>query len=272
MQTDLVLQQPRGVPTAAAELLLLFHGVGSNAEDLRPLGHTLAAHRPNAWVVSVRSPLASDFETGWQWFAVQGVTEQNRPQRVATAMPAFLKRVQAWQRETGVTAEHTTLVGFSQGAIMALESTQQDGQPLASRVVAIAGRFAQPPRRFPSATAVHLMHGELDRVMPVERAVDADHQLRSLGARSTLDRFAGLGHGIDAQVVNGIAIRMGPTAGAARWPSGIFRPWSVFRQARSHHASVAPTLTWLPRCAPMPRTPRPVDGGRGGWGRPRSAP
>jgi len=208
MQTDLVLQQPRGVPTASAELLLLFHGMGSNAEDLRPLGQALAAHRPNAWVVSVRAPLASDFGTGWQWFSVQGVTEQNRPERVATVMPAFLKRVQAWQRETGVTAEHTTLVGFSQGAIMALESTQQDGQPLASRVVAIAGRFAQPPRRCPSAAAVHLMHGDQDRVMPVELAVDAERQLRALGACSTLDRFATLGHGIDAQVVEAIAMRM----------------------------------------------------------------
>lgn len=214
MQTDLVLQQPKGVTTASAELLLLFHGVGSNAEDLRPLGRALGAHRPDAWIVSVRAPLASDFGTGWQWFSVQGVTEQNRPERVAIAMPAFLERVQAWQRETGVTAEHTTLVGFYQGAIMALESTQQDGQALACRVVAIAGRFAQPPRRCPSAAAVHLMHGDQDRVMPVELAVNAERQLQSLGACSTLDRFATLGHGIDAQVVEVIARRMKQRAGA----------------------------------------------------------
>jgi predicted esterase len=29
-------------------MLLLFHGVGSNAEDLRPLGLALAAQRPQA--------------------------------------------------------------------------------------------------------------------------------------------------------------------------------------------------------------------------------
>ncbi|MCU0964039.1 MAG: esterase [Burkholderiaceae bacterium] len=208
MQDDLVIQQPDAAAAPATELLLLFHGVGSNAEDLRPLGQALAVHRPGAWVVSARSPLRSEFGTGWQWFSVQGVTEQNRPARVAAAMPAFLAQVQAWQRATGVTASHTTLVGFSQGAIMALESSQQDGPGLAGRVVAIAGRFAKPPRFAPTGTEVNLMHGEHDRVMPVLLAVEADRQLRALGARSTLDRVAGLGHGIDAQVVEAIALRM----------------------------------------------------------------
>jgi len=208
MQGDLIIQQPDAAATPAAELLLLFHGVGSSAEDLSPLGQALAAHRPHAWVVNVRSPLHSEFGAGWQWFSVQGVTEQNRPARVAAAMPAFLAQVQAWQRVTGVTAAHTALVGFSQGAIMALESTQQGGQAPAGRVVAIAGRFAQPPRVAPTGTEVNLMHGDQDRVMPVVLAVEADRQLRALGARSTLDRFAGLGHGIDAQVVEAIARRM----------------------------------------------------------------
>ncbi|MCC7182670.1 MAG: hypothetical protein IT509_03770 [Rhodocyclaceae bacterium] len=36
MQADLILRQP-GV-SDSAELLLLFHGVGSSAEDLAPLG------------------------------------------------------------------------------------------------------------------------------------------------------------------------------------------------------------------------------------------
>ena len=40
-----------------------------------------------------------------------------------------------WQRHTGVAAERTTLVGFSQGAIMALESTQCGAPRVASRVV-----------------------------------------------------------------------------------------------------------------------------------------
>lgn len=207
MHTDLILQRPATLDNA--RLLLLFHGVGSSAEDLAPLGRALASQRPDAWIVSVRSPDRSDFGQGWQWFSVQGVTEANRPERVAAAMPAFEERIRFWQHETGVGPLHTTLIGFSQGAIMALESTQLSGASRhAARVVAIAGRFAQPPRHVPEDVAVHLMHGEQDQVIPVRLAADAEHALRSLGANATLDRFAGLGHGIDARVIEAIGRRL----------------------------------------------------------------
>lgn len=200
MQTDLILQKPQASDNA--ELLLLFHGVGSTAENLAPLGQSLASQLPNAWVISVRSPDSSDLGQGWQWFSVQGVTEANRPERIAAAMPVFLERIRAWQTETGVGPLNTMLVGFSQGAIMALESTQLSGtSKLAASVVAIAGRFAQPPRTNPENVAVHLLHGEQDQVIPISLAIEAERDLRSLGASPTLDRFAGLGHSIDARML-----------------------------------------------------------------------
>lgn len=100
-------------------------------------------------------------------------------------------------------AAATTLIGFSQGAIMALEATQRP-ESLARRVIAIAGRFAQVPQVAPPQTELNLLHGEEDRMMPVALAADAAASLRSIGARVTLDRFAGLGHGIDGRVVQRI--------------------------------------------------------------------
>lgn len=206
MHDDLLLQRP-DASTENAELLLLFHGVGSSAEDMAPLGQALAQHRPRAWVVSVRAPYRSDFGRGWQWFSVQGVTETNRPERVAAAMPGFLQRVTQWQARIGATRARTALLGFSQGAIMALESTQATTAAIAGRVFAVAGRFAQAPRHAPQGVAVHLMHGDQDAVMPVALAEAAHHALAALGAAVTIDRFAGLGHGIDARAVQTIERR-----------------------------------------------------------------
>jgi phospholipase/carboxylesterase len=202
MQKDLPIQQPDR--TATRQLLLLFHGVGSRAEDLRQLGEALAVHQPQACIVSVRSPNPSDFGQGWQWFSVQGVTEANRPPRVAEAMPRFVEAVRYWQRDCGIGPSATTLIGFSQGAIMALESTQQ-AAPIASRVVALAGRFAQTPRIAPPQMVLHLLHGLEDPVMPAALATDALTQWRALGGTATVDLFPGLGHGIDARIVRRVS-------------------------------------------------------------------
>ena len=198
---DLIVQRP----ATPSQLVLLFHGVGSSARDLAPLGEALAPHRPGAAIVSVQAPEAAG--RGWQWFSVQGVTEADRPARVAAAMPGFNQAVRQWQEACATGPARTTLIGFSQGAIMALESTQLES-PLATRVIALSGRFARPPRIASGSARTHLMHGDADAVMPVRLAVDALAQLQGLGAVATLDRFPGLGHGIDRRVIDAIVRRL----------------------------------------------------------------
>lgn len=193
---DLIVQQA-SVP--ARRLILLFHGVGSQPRDLVPLGRILAEADPAAWVVSVRSPEPCDLGSGWQWFSVRGVTEDSRPARIAEAMPLFAHTVRDWQARAAVDAAGTTLIGFSQGAIMALESTQLP-EAVAGRVISLAGRFAAPPRTAPAAAQIHLLHGEQDAVIDPRHSLDAAETLRALGAAVTVELFAGLGHGVDARV------------------------------------------------------------------------
>ena len=81
---DLVLHRPSA---PARQLVLLFHGVGASPEGFEPLGPALA--RDDRWVVAVRSPFESGFGAGWQWFSLQGVTETNRAERIAAAMPGL---------------------------------------------------------------------------------------------------------------------------------------------------------------------------------------
>lgn len=193
---DLVVQQASAPGT---RLILLFHGVGSRPEDLVPLGRMLAEADTAAWVVSVRSPDPCDLGAGWQWFSVRGVTEDSRPARITAAMPSFVRCVRDWQARAGVDAARTTLIGFSQGAIMALESTQQP-ETVAARVISLAGRFASPPRVAPGITQVHLLHGEQDPVIDPRYSVLAGETLRALGAAVSVELFPGLGHGVDARV------------------------------------------------------------------------
>ena len=162
MMTDaMIIQQPGG---AARQLVLLFHGLGASAEDLRPLGERLAAEYPDALVASLRAPHPANFGIGYQWFSVDGIDDARRVERVAAAMPAFIAAIRQWQRDTGLGPEATVLVGLSQGAIMVLEAATEAGDDvLAGRVVALAGRYARLPATNPGGTTLFLIHGKTER-------------------------------------------------------------------------------------------------------------
>nr|QDL89308.1 putative hydrolase [Sym plasmid] len=198
-------------PPASTRLILLFHGVGSTPESMVPLGRRLAETLPNATIISVRSPDSCDMGSGYQWFSVRGITEDNRVQRVADAMPRFVSTVRKLQATHGIAAEDTVLVGFSQGAIMALESSGLE-EVLAGCIVSIAGRFPRPPQRARTLTAFHLIHGDSDLVITPGYGMAAASQLRELGANVSLDLMPQLGHGINQAAAERVVHCLQPTA------------------------------------------------------------
>ncbi|MCX7218853.1 MAG: phospholipase [Burkholderiales bacterium] len=169
MNKSIVLQQPS---SQATELVLLFHGVGATPADMSAAGLRAALTLPDAMVVSVAAPYPSDFGRGLQWFPVQGVTEENRSTRIAQALPAFVESIQSWQQQAGIDAARTTLIGFSQGAIMSLAATQL-ATPPAHRVLAIAGRLAGPIDKLQADIRVHLWkpHPACDKCVQASRSI-----------------------------------------------------------------------------------------------------
>ena len=203
---DLVIQRPEAGP--ATQLMLLFHGVGGSPGDMLPLAQRLMLTFPDAFIVAVAGAQASTLGQGREWFSVLGIDEAGRPARVAQAMPAFRAAVQRWQAASGVTAHGTALVGFSQGAIMALECTREDAPALAGRIVALSGRFAAPPARAPADCTFHLVHGKADTVMPYAHTVQAAESLIALGGDVTADVIPFLGHTVDDEVAELLVQRL----------------------------------------------------------------
>lgn len=197
MNNSIIVNQP-SVP--AQQLVLVFHGVASTAAAMETLAQHAASALPQAMVVCVNAASPADFGRGRQWFSIQGVTEANRQARIDEAIPAFADSIRYWQQQAKVTAAETLLIGFSQGSIMALESTQLD-QPLANKIIAIAGRFALPPQKTPNVNKIYLLHGDQDAVIATDFSRKAVEHIQQLGGSVTLDLFAGLGHGIDNRVL-----------------------------------------------------------------------
>ena len=195
MSDSIIVARPEG---PAQQLMLLFHGVGTSPHDMVPLGNLLAEEFPAAFIVSVAAPVELP-GGGRQWFSVQDITEGNRPERVAAALPGFFETVRHWQAESGVGVAGTALVGFSQGGIMALESTR-DCDAVAGRVVSVAGRFAQLPTQPNLDTTLHMFHGKLDPVIPYGFTVEAAQHLVGLGADLTADVVPFVGHQLNEDV------------------------------------------------------------------------
>jgi phospholipase/carboxylesterase len=194
---------------AAKQLFLLFHGVGAAPDDLVPLGKVLAQAFPQSAIVSVQAPHDCPYSSGFQWYSVDGITETQRAERTAQALPFFQQIVQQWQQALGVSHEATALIGFSQGAIMALASTQVTGQnPLAARIVALSGRFNQLPNQVPQNCTIHLIHGKQDAVIPYSHTVHAAERLVQLGADITADVIPFAGHEINQEIADLVIERL----------------------------------------------------------------
>lgn len=213
-----VVQSPA---TPAAQLILLFHGVGDTSVAMGEIGRYFAKEFPQALVVSVGGPSAFGNGSGRQWFSVQDVTEENRVERIAEVMPLFIETVRYWQQHSGVNDAGTALVGFSQGSIMALEALKAEPK-LAGRVVAFSGRFASLPDQAFGDSVVHLIHGEQDAVISVQHAQAAAERLQANGVDFTLDVEEGVGHAINQDMMDSALERLHYYVPQRYWEEAMF--------------------------------------------------
>lgn len=184
-----------------AQLMLLLHGWGARAADMAPLAQALQQAFPQAALLAPEGfePVDSGL-AGRQWFSLQGETEASRPQRVAAVLPRLADWVRAAQQASGVGPAATALVGFSQGAILALELAQlHDG--LCGRVLSFCGRYARLPESPLAHTTLHFFHGATDTVIPAIQSQLAMERLAALHGDATIDIASGIGHALPPALV-----------------------------------------------------------------------
>jgi len=190
-ETDLI----RLGPSEARRRLVLLHGWGADAHDLLDLAPLLVA--PEVSVVALQAPLPHPAGVGRQWYDLQ---QPNWPQLPA-ARQALLERLQELGGEVPLPA--TVLLGFSQGAAMALDVATRTGLPLAA-VIGCSG-YPHPdgqPSSAPPAPAqtILLTHGEQDPVVPYAASEELERQLTRAGHGVRRLGFRG-GHTIDPLVL-----------------------------------------------------------------------
>lgn len=176
-------------PEQASHRLVLLHGWGADADDLLDLGALLVG--PQVSLVSLRAPLAHPAGMGRQWYDLQ---QPNWPQLPA-ARTDLRQRLLALGSSVGL--EHTAVLGFSQGAAMALDVATGDDEALPLAGVIACSGYPHPHWQPCSlGLPVLLTHGEEDPVVPHGASVELERLLRQAGAPVELLSFSG-GHSID---------------------------------------------------------------------------
>ena len=190
--------------SGAGSLVVILHGVGANGQDLAGLGLALQPALPGTRFASPDAPDAfGGGGPGHQWFSLTDVTPGNRPGRVAAARPGIDRVLGDAIARHGFSGRlgRVALVGFSQGATVALDAVASGRWPVAA-VAALSGRLATaiPPGDAPRPPVL-LVHGAEDTVVPPEESVAAAAALRRRGFAVETHRLAGVGHEVAPNAV-----------------------------------------------------------------------
>ncbi len=197
-----MLDGPRWGPRKgrAEQLVVLCHGVGADGHDLIDLAPSWAAALPQAAFAAPDAPEPYEgAPVGRQWFALWDRTPAALVAGAAAASPRLNGFIDAELARLGLPGDACALMGFSQGAMMALHAGLRRAAPPRA-ILAFSGALLAPERLAETVARppVLLVHGEADEVVPPARSRAAEQALRDAGFAVESLYCPGLGHGIDA--------------------------------------------------------------------------
>jgi len=185
----------------ADSLVVLLHGYGADGNDLIGLAPDLAAVLPKTLFVSPHAPFPCEMGFGRQWFSFQDRTPaaiMAGTRAAADILNGFLDELLA---RFALKDSRMALVGFSQGAMMALHVAPRR-IAASGGVVGFSGRLLDDgslTKEIKVHPPVLLIHGEADEVVPVSSLGEAEAGLKAAGVTVETMRRPGLAHGIDPE-------------------------------------------------------------------------
>lgn len=183
-------------------VLFMLHGYGSNEEDLFSFASELSQE---LFIISVRAPF--DIQPfGYAWYAINFDAEYGKWSDVEQAKESRDKIVDFMAEAItvyGLDGNRTTLLGFSQGAILSYAIALSFPEKV-SNVVALSGyineQILAPNFKEKDHSDLHIYasHGMVDQVIPPEWAQRTPKFLQELGINHVFEEFP-VGHGVSPQ-------------------------------------------------------------------------
>ena len=190
----------------AKQLVIFLHGYGANGDDLLSIGDEWAGELPDAAFVSPNAPDVCEMSPmGFQWFTIRALSGSidkaalDRKDLIARPAAALNEFIDAQLKKWGVDESSLAVVGFSQGALMAMYTTPRRKKPCAG-IIGYSGLLADAAGlKAPGIVKMPVLaiHGDADGVVPPAFLDDVRKGFEEAGFDIETVMRPRLGHGID---------------------------------------------------------------------------
>ncbi len=184
-----------------APLLILFHGYGSDENDLFSFAKELPEE---LFIISVRAPYTMQPQ-GNAWYAINFDAEKgkwNDNVQAAESRDLIAKFIDEATQNYPVNKNNVSLLGFSQGSILSYAVALTYPEKV-KNIVALSGylnRDILPKNSVKDYSNLdfYCSHGSVDQVIPVEWARQTAPFLNALNIKNSYSEFP-VGHGVATQ-------------------------------------------------------------------------
>jgi len=199
----------------AQQLVVFLHGYGADGKDLIEIGRQWRNWLPDAAFVAPNAPEPCAMApSGRQWFALSAqrandaATAADRWSGVVKAAPSLDAFLDAELARLGLDESRLSLVGFSQGTMMALHVGLRR-QRAPATILGYSGVLVGPEHLGEAKARdarggpppILLVHGDQDAMIPLEVLFISSEELAKADFPVQWHLSIGIGHGIDNAVL-----------------------------------------------------------------------
>ena len=183
--------------TDARLVAVLLHGRGASAGDIIGLASEFAVAD-----VAYLAPQAA----GNTWYPYSFLTPMAKNEPGLSSALGMIAALVAHLAQRGVPGERVALMGFSQGACLALEYAARHARRYAC-VAAFSGGLIGPPgtpRNYEGSfagTPIFLGCSDIDPHIPLERVTESAEVCRTMGAAVDERIYPGMGHTVNMEEI-----------------------------------------------------------------------
>lgn len=196
------LLRPPSIESENPPAIFMFHGYGSNEEDLFSFAPELPTE---AIIFSVQAPYKLE-PFGHAWYAINFDAEYGKwsdDEQAITSREKIVAFIDEASKAYNFDVNNVTLLGFSQGTILSYAVALSYPEKI-KNVIALSGYINQGiliddyQAKDHSLLNIYASHGQVDQVIPLEWAQKSPPILEELGINFKYEEFP-IGHGVSQQ-------------------------------------------------------------------------